>query len=304
MRAALSQCVQERGYASLMLPANYSPPGKEINTGTVKSQQNTRPLSVGDCSMAIIDLNDYAHGRAPLPHNLEAVSDLPTVFLDSPLPKKSIELIGWNRQVARKIAFMDAENQYGPSPADAPIWLLMGSVGGPEAVSQFIDALPAECPVGFLYGQHITPGFEDHLVSMLDGRNGFQAAIAATGQRLTKGQIAIAPTNQALSLIEEDVLLVDSQPWPGEFQPSLEALAVEFSRRQKKVSGVIVFSGMGKDGSAALRLYASTGGRVWVQDPQSCVVSSMPEATLSSECVEYCASPTQLANNLAALYAS
>ncbi len=40
------------------------------------------------------------------------------------------------------------------------VWLLAASMGGPEAVKAFLDALPGGLPVGFVYAQHIEESFE------------------------------------------------------------------------------------------------------------------------------------------------
>lgn len=294
MRNALTHCLDECGYDSYLPSANANPARAETGADTTLRQ----------CQMAIVDLNDYPHGQVPQPQNLSAISDLPTVYLDRPLPKGQREMAFWNRQVAGKVACIHAESEYGPCNRADPVWLLLASAGGPEAVGEFIDALPMHCPVGFLYGQHISPGFETNLVTMLDGRRGFHASIAHTGQRLTPGQIAIVPADQSMFVLDGDVVLLDKQPWHGQFQPSLDALAAEYSRRNKNISGMIVFSGMGEDGRSAMRLYASSGGRVWAQAPHSCVVSSMPEAVLADQCVEFCAPPQQLAQRLASVYAN
>jgi len=310
MRAALVDVVEKLGYPCLLLPE----PGKvsqiltakanTLSAATLSRLKSPSPWRVSDCSFAIVDLNDYPQEFPEYDHYVERVSDLPSLYLDIPLPKEATEVDGWRRQVARKIACADAESRYGATNSKAPIWLLLGSTGGPEAIRAFIDALPLHFPVGFLYGQHINPGFENNLRSMLDGRRGYNARIASTGMRLDKGQILIAPPNQRLHLVEKDVVLVDSQPWPGVFQPSLEALVVQFSQRNKNLGGIIVFSGMGDDGSAAVRLYAGSGGRIWVQEPKTCVVSSMPDVILATNCVEYCAEPVALAQKLTTLYKS
>lgn len=43
------------------------------------------------------------------------------------------------------------------------VWLLAASLGGPEAVKAFMDALPGGLPVGFVYAQHIEASFESAL---------------------------------------------------------------------------------------------------------------------------------------------
>ena len=282
MRQALQQCISRVGYSVLALPP-----------------QQIAEHNCAQCTLSIVDLNPYPGvGAAEIP---EVLAQLPALYLDSPLPKQNEQQRIWARQIAAKVACMQAQNDYG-NAVPSPVWLLLASAGGPEAVSAFIDNLPEHCPVGFLYGQHINPGFETNLVAMLHGRRGFTASLGKTGQRLAAGEIIVAPSGQRLSLLAGDTLMVEDQAWPGRFQPSLDALAVEFSHRPKNLGGVVIFSGMGEDGAKASRLYAANGGTVWAQEPSSCVVSAMPDAALATHSVSYCGQPSALAHRLAALY--
>ena len=248
--------------------------------------------------MAVVDLNEYEQESEGFDQALEQIADLPTLYIDQPLPETEAQKPNWAHQLAKKVARLHAETQH-QSTEPYSVWLLLGSTGGPEAIRTFIDKLPLHCPVGFLYGQHINPGFENNLVSMLDGRRGFRAKLIETGDQLTPGTIHIAPANQRIHVLEQGVLLLSPDPWPGQFQPSLEALVVEFSSQPIERTGAIVFSGMGEDGSTALRLYSGKGGRVWVQSPSTCVVSSMPESALTACNVGQNDTPQNLALHLA-----
>ena len=66
--------------------------------------------------------------------------------------------------------------------------------------------------------------------------------------------------------------------------------------------GVIIFSGMGNDGAAALPVFAAAGGRVWAQSPASAVCPAMPQAAIDTGLVQQTADPAALASALAALY--
>ncbi len=309
MRMALHDCLDRLGFPVFMLPdASQANPilrasiKSNYSEASLAKMQAPSPWRLSDCSLAVVDLNGYGRESAELERAIEQVGELPTLYLDDPLPKEAQQQDHWRRSLVRKLVILEAEVTLGPANPDQPIWLLIGSTGCPEAVRTFIDSLPLHLPVGFLYGQHINSGFEKNLVTMLDGRRGFQASLAKSGQRLSAGNIVIAHPTQHMSLLDNDVLLVEPEPWPGQFQPSLESLVVDFSHRKLSAGGIIVFSGMGGDGSAAMRLYASRGGRVWVQSPDTCVVSSMPEAVLASSKVELTATPEALASHLAALY--
>ncbi|WP_345419410.1 chemotaxis protein CheB [Halioxenophilus aromaticivorans] len=286
VRRALTACVTGLGFGVLVAP-NVTSSGWPGFTA-----------ELANCQLALVDLSLEADSDTT-DHWLHSLGDMPTLYLDSPLPKAEDQRAHWLRRIALKVASMLAEVTIPGGVSNDQVWLLMGSAGGPEAVAEFISALPGQCPVGFLYGQHINPGFESHLVKTLNGRNGFNARAAKTGARLQRGDIVIAPSDQRLTILANDALLIEAHPWPGRYHPSLDGIAVEFNRRPRHLGGVIVFSGMGNDGAAAARLYASKGGTVWTQAPDSCVVNAMPEAVRASGCASYSATPSELAAKLA-----
>jgi chemosensory pili system protein ChpB (putative protein-glutamate methylesterase) len=47
------------------------------------------------------------------------------------------------------------------------IWVLGASLGGPNAVKEFLDALPKGLPVGFVYAQYIDARFQKALIQTL-----------------------------------------------------------------------------------------------------------------------------------------
>ena len=55
----------------------------------------------------------------------------------------------------------------------------------------------------------------------------------------------------------------------------------------------------GVDGCADLVI---KGGKVWVQDPESCVISAMPESVAKTVSVDFSGTPEMLAKQLVSLY--
>jgi chemosensory pili system protein ChpB (putative protein-glutamate methylesterase) len=91
--------------------------------------------------------------------------------------------------------------------------------------------------------------------------------------------------------------------WAGEHTPDINELLVIMSAAKLPSPGVIVFSGMGDDGAAALRVFEAAGGRVWTQSPASATCPGMPQAALNTGLVQHSAEPEALSRALAALYA-
>lgn len=191
-----------------------------------------------------------------------------------------------------------------PSADGAPaqeVWLLAASVGGPEAVKAFLDSLPAGLPVGFLYAQHIDPVFEDRLPQAVGRHSALPIGLARPGDWIRCGEVVVVPVGRELDFDEQGAMRLLEHGWPEPYTPSIDRMMLNLAQRFGEQCGVIVFSGMGSDGSAAAGYVRRQGGRIWTQDAASCVCASMPDSVRHAELSLLSGSPLELAESLVAL---
>jgi len=62
----------------------------------------------------------------------------------------------------------------------------------------------------------------------------------------------------------------------------------------------IVFSGMAQDAIDGSKYVKSRGGAVWIQDPQTCTISTMVESVRQTGTVGFIGSPQELAEKMIA----
>ena len=62
----------------------------------------------------------------------------------------------------------------------------------------------------------------------------------------------------------------------------------------------IVFSGMAQDAIEGSKYLKAHGGAVWIQDPDTCTISTMVESVRSTGAVDFTGSPQQLAAKMIA----
>lgn len=158
------------------------------------------------------------------------------------------------------------------------VWLLGASFGGPDAVKRFLDRLPAGLPIGFIYAQHIDPGFETQLPRILGRDNNWDIVNCSNGQAVGCGQVMVAPISQRVHFTADRRARLLAQPWPGPYQPSIEVLLDELGRSFQPACGAIIFSGMGEDGVDACSRLRERGIEVWTQDSSSATCAVMPDA--------------------------
>lgn len=212
----------------------------------------------------------------------------------------SPDFFAWQRRLLEKLGQLAGQIRCAdsPLPAAREVWVLGASTGGPQAVREFVEALPAGLGIAFIYVQHIDSGFEVNLLKMLS-RSHYRAFLATQGDVLQPNTVAVMQSNYCLDILESGALMQRQRSWSGPYRPSVDQVMVNVARYYSGRSGAVVFSGMGNDGASGCRHMARHGCPVWVQSPDSCTVASMPEAALATGHVSAVGSPATLAGALA-----
>jgi chemosensory pili system protein ChpB (putative protein-glutamate methylesterase) len=180
-------------------------------------------------------------------------------------------------------------------------WLVVlgASIGGPKAVARFLQALPVDLPVTFLLGQHISEAFQDLLVEQLDRCSRWPVAVLGDSQTIEAGQVWLVPSECRIAIDERGMRRRSEEAWQSAQRPDIDALLHSVASVFRSRCGVILFSGLGKDGSRGCQAITGNGGFVWVQSSESCVIPNMPDAARRCCAVELSGSPEELARALA-----
>ncbi|WP_455365157.1 chemotaxis protein CheB, partial [Kaarinaea lacus] len=198
-------------------------------------------------------------------------------------------------------------NTQTAKPAATPatelnVWVLGASLGGPQAVRQFLAAIQEDLPVVFILAQHIGANHVSLLAEQLNRVTSFEVLPGKTGHQLEHGEVILTPADKVLSITDDSFLALTQAPPATIYSPSIDNVMTEVARCYGEKAGTIVFSGMGDDGARGCEAIAEKGGIVWAQDIASCVVSSMPDQARKTGKVSYSANPEQLAKHLYEYY--
>ncbi len=176
------------------------------------------------------------------------------------------------------------------------VWVLGSSLGGPEAIKLFLDALPEGLPVGFVYGQHIDQSFVSVLAQVLGRHSHFSLKVAEAGSQVKNGEVLVVPTDREMQIVNHEVRCLD-RPWPGPYGPSVDQLMLNVYQCYPNL-GVILFSGMGNDGAESAQALGEKGVTIWAQSTETCVSSAMPDSARETGAVNFSGSPQALAQQL------
>jgi two-component system chemotaxis response regulator CheB len=152
------------------------------------------------------------------------------------------------------------------------------STGGTEALREFLEAMPADCP-GIVIVQHMPEMFTARFAERLNQICRVTVKEAADGDTVIRGQALIAPGNRHLILKRSGAryyVEVNDGPLVSRHRPSVDVLFRSAARYGgRNVVGVIM-TGMGDDGSTGMLEMKQAGAVNLAQDEESCVVFGMP----------------------------
>lgn len=158
------------------------------------------------------------------------------------------------------------------------ILIIGASTGGPVALSEVLQKLPANFPVPVVIIQHMPENFTRAFAERLDKVCAVRVAEAQDGDMLQPGQVLIAPGGKQLLLDKRGSVKVLPGDARVSYKPSVDITFASAANSFGAAVLGVVLTGMGADGCEGARLLKEKGALIWGQDQASCVVYGMPKA--------------------------
>lgn len=175
------------------------------------------------------------------------------------------------------------------------VWVLGASIGGPDAVREFLSGIPDNTGNLFLLAQHMGADFIDLMISQLGKATALDVRMAVSGGVAQHGQVLVVPLAERLLLDADGQTRVVPLDEASPYSPSIDQVLFDVADRFGSRAGAIIFSGMAHDAIEGAKYLAAKGGIVWAQDPATCVVSSMIDGAVEAGIVRFQGSPAVLA---------
>ncbi len=175
------------------------------------------------------------------------------------------------------------------------IWVLAASIGGPEALRQFLSGLSGPVNEALVLVQHIGVEFVRQLVRQLDQVCALPVRLVQQGDLIRPGVVHVIPGSQRFEADRMGQCSFSKCDQVSRFTPciddTVDALGQSFSGQLN----MMIFSGMSTDGVAAAQQVADKGGEIWIQESSSCVVSSMVDGVHAQKETSFIGTPDALA---------
>jgi two-component system chemotaxis response regulator CheB/chemosensory pili system protein ChpB (putative protein-glutamate methylesterase) len=182
------------------------------------------------------------------------------------------------------------------------VFVLGASIGGPEAVREFLGALPPGFPALFVLVQHMGDEFLELMSAQLARSVTLTVRTPTHGEIFGHGEIVIVTTKQRLQIDAEGVVTLSPLPERTAYSPSIDLVLRDVADQFGSKAGAIIFSGMAQDAIAGSAYLKARGGVVWTQDPNTCTISTMVDAVTQTGAVTFSGSPQELAAKMISDY--
>ncbi len=182
------------------------------------------------------------------------------------------------------------------------IWLIGSSSGGPDALAKFLTSLPS-LPIALIIAQHISSDSGSaSLQKVLNSRqNSWKVETATDGVLIHPGYAYLVQRDTVVEVSGERLSTRRIQ-LPNQPSPSINASLRSIRRSKSGGMGVIILSGLGDDGTAALKEIKHKTVMVLAQEGDECAARSMPDSARAAGVVDESHTAVQLAKRLAKHY--
>lgn len=308
----------QRAYLRLAMEAN----GLSVIINDSLSHDFIKQLKRFKVDVMLLDMHDEDQNEDLIDQLIEEV-DIPILFNDvtALTLNEPAVLAKWYGKLMRKIAALTGrgitdktqfDRSYESLVSEIPeeflnklpgdlaknVWVIGSSLGGPEAVKRLLRNLPDGLPVAFILAQHLGANFVSLLAEQLNQATEFNVVTAKDGHVLRHGDVIVAPITKRLVINPIGAIRLQELDYESPYTPSIDKVISDIARRYKAQSGALILSGMCDDGKKGVQVMHQYGGKIWAQDEQSCVISSMPDNVRATGVVSYSAPPEILAQHL------
>jgi two-component system chemotaxis response regulator CheB len=172
-------------------------------------------------------------------------------------------------------------------PTGEKIIAIGASTGGTEAIREFLQAMPTECP-GIVIVQHMPEVFTRAFADRLNKDCKIRVKEAEDGDRILNGSALIAPGNHHLLVYGNAsgyMAQVKDGPLVSRHRPSVDVLFRSVAKSVGSHAVGVIMTGMGNDGAQGLLEMRNRGALTIAQDESSCVVFGMPKEAITRDAV-------------------
>ncbi|MGB5926711.1 MAG: chemotaxis protein CheB, partial [Cyclobacteriaceae bacterium] len=182
--------------------------------------------------------------------------------------------------------------------ANSLCWVGIGSsAGGLEAMQILVSNLPDSKDYTYILAQHFSPTRQSLMAKLLQRKTTLKVVEATDGVKPEGNTLYVTPPNSDIIIKDGRLSLIvpDQGRKPN---PSVDVLFESMASELGNDAIGIILSGTGRDGAKGLCDIQAAGGLTIVEDARSAKYDGMPNASISTGCVDIVLPPAEIGQRL------
>ncbi len=157
-----------------------------------------------------------------------------------------------------------------------------GSAGSFQGITRILSSIPKDYPIPIIMCLHRLKHVRNGFVEALSIKSNVEVREPFDKENIKKSYAYLAPANYHMSVELGNYFSMSTEEMINNSRPAIDVTleTAAFSYKDKLVG--ILLSGANKDGGLGMKRIKDRGGYTIVQDPQECMIDTMPKAALAN----------------------
>ena len=162
-----------------------------------------------------------------------------------------------------------------------------GSAGSFQGIVKILSQLPQDFPLPIIMCLHRLKHVRNGFVEALSIKSNMQVVEPFDKENIKRGKVYLAPANYHLSVELGHYFGLSTEEMVNNSRPAIDiTLGTAAYVYRDKLIGILL-SGANKDGALGMKSIKDRGGMTLVQDPEECMIDTMPKAALNITTIDH-----------------
>ncbi|UII32967.1 chemotaxis protein CheB [Fulvivirga ulvae] len=162
-----------------------------------------------------------------------------------------------------------------------------GSAGSFQGIVKILSHLPSDFPLPIIMCLHRLKHVRNGFVEALSIKSIMEVTEPYDKENIKKGKVYLAPANYHLCVELGHYFSLSTEEMINNSRPAIDlTLSTAAYVYRDKLIGILL-SGANRDGGLGMKYIKDRGGLTIVQDPQECMIDTMPNAALNATTIDH-----------------
>lgn len=176
-----------------------------------------------------------------------------------------------------------------------------GSAGSFQVITRLLSQIPSDFQVPIAMCLHRLRHVRHGFVEALNIKSQIEVSEPHDKEPIQDNKIYLAPANYHLSIGDKKHFSLSTEGLVNNSRPSIDLLFESAAHAFKQEVVTILLSGANRDGAKGTKLAMDLGGMTAVQDPEECLIDTMPTSALKITKIDHILDTDNILNLLLAL---